>query len=302
MEKLSFCIPTYNRASYLKNCIESILGYAGRDIEIVIQDNASPDHTEQIVRNFSDGRIKYFRNNKNIGGVWNAMDIINNANGEYIYYLSDDDMLLPGAIERISDFILTYHPNAFKTDLMIFLEKTKKSYIYSYFNEDKYPGNSSANDIARIFMSSHVLTGVCFRKACLDMTYLKEYGDNWYPQMLLCGLSYRNLGYLAYPTAIHRGENETFWEINPNELAILRTGVVNIVRALAPRMEHDLHIHKEIVKECLMCWNIIEHDLMHFIDEKTLRTIRRIQMANVAKHRTYNMLSFLKKQIKRLAK
>lgn len=68
---LSICIPTYNRAKYLKNSIDSIIcqkefldGY----VEIIISDNASTDETEELVRDYIEkfNNVLYYKNEKNI--------------------------------------------------------------------------------------------------------------------------------------------------------------------------------------------------------------------------------------------
>ena len=95
-------------------------------------------------------------------------------------------------------------------------------------------------------MSSHVFTGLCFKKKRLDYKYLKQYGDNWYPSMLLMGLMVPNVGYLAQPTAIHIWENKTFWGIRPDNTCELNNGIGNIILALKNKI--DKKIYKELVK------------------------------------------------------
>lgn len=96
--KLSICLPTYNRASFLKKA----LGYFVDtykfpcDYEIVISDNASTDDTRSVVGTFiGQGLpIRYYRRNENIGYEPNLASIFRHARGEYAVYLADDDMLV----------------------------------------------------------------------------------------------------------------------------------------------------------------------------------------------------------------
>ena len=64
MPKISILIPTYNRAAFLRNALDSIVAQNARDIECVISDNASSDDTAEIVKSFQKNHayIKYFRN------------------------------------------------------------------------------------------------------------------------------------------------------------------------------------------------------------------------------------------------
>jgi glycosyltransferase involved in cell wall biosynthesis len=100
--KLSICIPTYNRVSYLKKTIKSILLSNRQDFDLVISDNCSTDNTQDFCLSISlqDSRLKYFRNNQNLGISQNVYQCIINANSEYIYFLSDEDEFKSEMIDR----------------------------------------------------------------------------------------------------------------------------------------------------------------------------------------------------------
>lgn len=101
--KLSICIPTYNRAKFIKGALESIISQAEDSIEIVIVDGASTDNTIEVVqyyqRRFS--RLIYYRGEKNFGVDVDMARSIELARGKYCWMFSDDDLLKPGAIKRI---------------------------------------------------------------------------------------------------------------------------------------------------------------------------------------------------------
>ena len=61
-EKLSVCIPVYNGADTIRQTIQSILAQTFKDFELLIVDNASTDNTVNIVRSFTDDRIKVHLN------------------------------------------------------------------------------------------------------------------------------------------------------------------------------------------------------------------------------------------------
>ncbi len=87
-------IPTYNRASgYLKQALKSAISQTYSNIEIIVSDNCSSDHTEKVVRNFNDKRIRYFRQSVNIGSNKNGNFCLDQANGLYFLLLFDDDMI-----------------------------------------------------------------------------------------------------------------------------------------------------------------------------------------------------------------
>ena len=104
--ELSICIPTYNRASLLKECIESILQSIGNceiKMEIIISDNDSKDDTEKIVKEFKNKYlyIKYYKNSMNIGANRNIYLVAKKAIGKYIWIIGDDDIITEDAIKIV---------------------------------------------------------------------------------------------------------------------------------------------------------------------------------------------------------
>lgn len=106
--KVSVCIPTYGRAHILPNVIGSVLSQTYKDFEVFVSDDASPDNTEEVVRSFSDERIRYHRNEKNLGVLDNWNFIIKNARGEYVFKLDDDDYIDPRYLERTAALLDRY--------------------------------------------------------------------------------------------------------------------------------------------------------------------------------------------------
>ena len=97
---VSIGIPTYNRADgYLKDCIESTIKQTYPAIEIIVSDNFSSDNTPDLVGNIDDDRIRYFRQQKNIGANNNFNFCLNQAKGDYFLLLHDDDLIDPDFIE-----------------------------------------------------------------------------------------------------------------------------------------------------------------------------------------------------------
>lgn len=92
----SIIIPTYNRCNFLKKAIASVLIQEDVSFEIIVSDNCSADNTKGVVKGFSDKRIKYFKNKKNIGFPLNIRKCLSKSFGKYIFTLSDDDFILYG--------------------------------------------------------------------------------------------------------------------------------------------------------------------------------------------------------------
>jgi glycosyltransferase involved in cell wall biosynthesis len=107
--KISICIPTYNRADNLINCLESIVvneKISLVDFEVCIADNFSNDNTESIVKTYQKKLpINYYKSSNNVGRVRNYLNVVSIASGDFIWLIGDDDLLLPNAIFEINDLI-----------------------------------------------------------------------------------------------------------------------------------------------------------------------------------------------------
>lgn len=107
--KLSICIPTYNRASHLANCLNSIIlcnSQSEFKFQVCVSDNCSDDKTEAVVRHAqSILDIKYHKNNSNLGIPRNFLNVVSMADGEFIWLIGDDDLLMPKAIEDLYKLI-----------------------------------------------------------------------------------------------------------------------------------------------------------------------------------------------------
>jgi len=90
---VTIAIPTYNRAEYLAQALESAVKQTYQNIEIIVSDNCSIDNTEAVVGGFKDPRIKYFKQKENIGPDPNWNFCLENAKGIFFLLLQDDDLI-----------------------------------------------------------------------------------------------------------------------------------------------------------------------------------------------------------------
>lgn len=106
---LSICIPTYNRANYLKICLSVIMPQIeiNDPIEIIVSDNFSTDDTLNIISEYTTHpRFILIKQSKNEGPIKNGIEIIKKyANGKYCWYIGDDDYIMPGAIQNLIKII-----------------------------------------------------------------------------------------------------------------------------------------------------------------------------------------------------
>lgn len=106
---LTIAIPTYNRRNLLPHAIRSALAISRFPIEVLVSDNASTDGTELIATEFSDVRIRWFRQKENLGMVNNWQFLLKEARGEWFIMLSDDDKVNSGVIEHAIKIGTNYH-------------------------------------------------------------------------------------------------------------------------------------------------------------------------------------------------
>ncbi len=97
---VSVIIPTYNRAHLIGRAIQSVLNQTYQDLEVIVVDDGSTDNTEEIVKNFSDFRIRYLRHEENRGAAAARNTGIKAARGKYIAFQDSDDEWLPEKLEK----------------------------------------------------------------------------------------------------------------------------------------------------------------------------------------------------------
>jgi glycosyltransferase involved in cell wall biosynthesis len=98
--RITVAIPTRNRAELLRGCLQSVLDQTFTDFEIVVSDNASTDHTAEVVASFQDPRIHYSPLASNVGLYGNLSRCFRLGTAPYLSILCDDDFMLPRNLER----------------------------------------------------------------------------------------------------------------------------------------------------------------------------------------------------------
>ncbi|MEO3680741.1 glycosyltransferase [Shewanella vesiculosa] len=101
MELVTVYIPTYNRSDLLARAILSVLNQSYTEVEIIVIDDNSTDDTYAVVQDFikNDLRVKYFKNNENMGACFNRNLAIRLSTGYFLTGLDDDDYFTADRIE-----------------------------------------------------------------------------------------------------------------------------------------------------------------------------------------------------------
>jgi len=107
MPKISVLFPTYNtREEYLREAIESVLRQTFADFEFIILDDCSPDpNVEKVVKSYTDPRIRFYKNEQNMGISKTRNKLIELARGEYLAVMDHDDVSLPERFEKEASYL-----------------------------------------------------------------------------------------------------------------------------------------------------------------------------------------------------
>ena len=128
---ISICIPVYNMEKYISKVLLSIINQSFKNWEIIIVNDNSKDHSEQIIKSFQsqDKRIKLLKNYKNLGVYYSRKYAVLNSNANFILFVDPDDMLLnPYLFEELYTYNLKH--NLDMIEFAVFHKKEDGKKIY----------------------------------------------------------------------------------------------------------------------------------------------------------------------------
>lgn len=99
---VSIGLPIYNGEAYVSSTLASLLGQTFTDLELIVSDNASTDATAELcqVAARGDARVRYVRQERNMGAAWNYNETVRLARGRYFMWTGHDDLRHPTHLER----------------------------------------------------------------------------------------------------------------------------------------------------------------------------------------------------------
>ena len=147
-------IPTFNRLELLQRAVESVRNQTYKNLEIVVVDDCSTDGTQKYLEQLAkeDKRVRYFVKEKNSGACVSRNIAIENATGEFITGLDDDDYFLKN---RIQDFID-------QKDLL-----NKYEFLYSLYSHKTTEG-------IKQFKSEYLKPSTVMAKDLLSLNYINN--------------------------------------------------------------------------------------------------------------------------------
>lgn len=108
-ELVSIITPSFNTGAYIAETIQSVLVQTYDRWEMIIVDDCSTDNTDQVVSEFTDPRIRYYKNQTNRGAAICRNQALRKAKGDWIAFLDSDDLWMPQKLELQLQFMKQNH-------------------------------------------------------------------------------------------------------------------------------------------------------------------------------------------------
>ena len=252
--KVSVCIPNYNYGHFIRSSIQSVLDQTYQDFELIIVDDSSTDNSESVVKSFSDNRIKFYNNERNIGLVKNLNRCLCLASGQYVSILHGDDIYLPQALEkRVSSLDSNPSVGLVYSQYKIIDENGAVIGEYRYCQDDYIA--KGEDEFKTLILKNHIgCPTVMVRKECYDK--LGGY-DERYPQpsdwemWLRIALHY-DVAFISEPLVCYRVHQTNltnkFLEDNTWGMEHYRM-VKGVFSGLPAERKHLCYLEQQAVKE-----------------------------------------------------
>jgi glycosyltransferase involved in cell wall biosynthesis len=209
---VSVIIPTYNRAHFLSEAIQSVLDQTHRDFEIIVIDDSSTDNTEEVVKGFGDERVRYIQFEKNSGSstVPRATGI-NAVEDEYIALLDSDDYWTdPDKLQKQVDFLKT-NPSFSMCFANSKIIDDEGNVINSSRVPNNYKRNITQKDILSGFVppSNTMLIKSEYLKSIIPLMSNRVRNGDYFISCLMA--EYGEIGYIDDNVAAYRKHDKGIW-------------------------------------------------------------------------------------------
>jgi glycosyltransferase involved in cell wall biosynthesis len=172
--KVSLGMPVYNGEPYITEAIESVLNQTYQDFELIVSDNCSTDNTSEIIRKINDSRIRYYRNEENIGVVPNFNRTVELSRGQYFCLWAHDDVMLPTNLEQKVTILDRHQQVGFVHSDVELIDSNGTAIDKKFFSESRSDYIDNGMDffnryILKMHQGASIFLGaVLARKECFD--------------------------------------------------------------------------------------------------------------------------------------
>lgn len=281
MPLVSIILPAY-KDKYLYDMIDSLIHQSYTNFELIIVDDASPYNLRNIVSQFQDNRISYFRNQKNLG----SENLVNNwnycftkAKGEFVVLSSDDDIYHPDFLSTLINLAEKY-PNVDLFHCRTSVIDENRNLIYVSASIAEY--ESDIDFIYQRFINRRTQLAPDFmfrRKALESIGGFVDYPKAWYSDDMTWFYLALNKGVVCAE------ENLFFWRSSLTNISSLNDDILQKAEASALHFK----LMQDVVQK-LSAKNKIDQYLLGNL-KKNLRKAIGSQLVNdIAKANLYNMI------------
>ena len=204
---ISIAMATYNGERFLKKQLDSILAQTYQDIELIICDDCSADHTYDILTSYAkkDSRIKIYANTENLGFKKNFEKAISLCTGEYIALADQDDIWPAEKLETELSKLGQYDLVCTNASLIDANGTSMQMTMMDILDIDFVPDDQEQLLIhlleANIAQGATILAKSSFLRTCLPIPEEFEYHDRWFA---IQACLHSGLTYISEPLLLYR--------------------------------------------------------------------------------------------------
>ncbi len=258
--RVSVCIPSYNHGKYIASAIESVLGQKYDNFELVIIDDFSHDSSDAIIRKYAayDKRIKFYRNNKNLGMVENWNLCLERATGDFVKVMGADDLLEPSCLEK-SVNVLVENPKAtLLSCARTLIDKEGRPIRISGYSR-KFSVSSGIKIIKKCFFTANLIgepTATMFRKKDALRGFNQRYRQLTDLEMWFHLLEKGDFAYIPEPLCYFRVHPEQTTKVNVKTMVFMNDEFLLYHDYIGRDYLGETFIHRQHwkIKLCITIW------------------------------------------------
>ena len=205
MPKFTIATVSYNSERWIKQTIDSVLSSTHDDFELIISDDCSTDNSWNIIQQYTDPRIRFWRNKFNIGEYPNRNKILREAQGQFIIYIDGDDILYKDTLDRFDNYLQAFpSTKAIWGVYPLYFDFVVFPYI---FNPSQF---TSLN-----YLSTYPVSIVGFAESLFSVKALLEIGG--FDERFAIGDTYIKRKFSLYYSVVLVTAGFTFWRQYPGQ-------------------------------------------------------------------------------------
>lgn len=231
---VSLGLPVYNGADCMRDALDSLLAQTYTNVEIVICDNASTDRTAEISKEYAgkDRRIRYYRNEVNIGAIKNFWRVAELSTGEYIMWTGADDIRPPETVETCLAALIANNQAVMAHGPILIKVKGQKELIELANKMDL--GHAAAAVRVEAFVNGmeHIAMeyGLYRKSAMRRAVYGNHYGQDFLLCLQMCLMG--PIEYVRAPMIVYY-EGEPVINADPVDSSILKLSFASLLKPIA---------------------------------------------------------------------